>query len=97
MDEFLNNILPGNYWITKSMEFSKVNTSGTLWYLKKWFVYYEYIFFKKTIHEKDYSEIIEIFDKFIESLDLSVREKAKAFFYEVIQFKNKILYLTLEH
>lgn len=83
MDEFLANLLPGNYWITKSMEFSKTNTSGTLWYLKKWFVYYYYIFFKKTIHENDYLEIIEIFDKFIISLDPRVQDKAREFFYEI--------------
>lgn len=83
MDEFLTNLLPGNYWITKSMEFTRTNTSGTLWYLKKWFVYYHYIFFKKTIHENDYLEIAEIFDKFILSLDPSIQEKAQEFFYEV--------------
>lgn len=83
MDEFIDKLLPGNYWITKSMEFSRTNTSGTFWYLKKWFVYYHYVFFKKTIHENEYSEIIEIFDKFIESLDISIQEEANKFFYEV--------------
>lgn len=82
MDEFLSNLLPGNYWLTKSMEFSRSTKSGTLWYLKKWFVYYHYIFFKQVIHENDFSEIISIFDSFIESLDPEVREDAKNFFYE---------------
>jgi len=83
MDEFLSSLLPGNYWITKSMEFSKTNSSGTLWYLKKWFVYYYFIFFKKTIHEDDYIQIADNFDKFIASLDPLVQDKAKEFFYEV--------------
>ena len=46
MNNTINNILPGNYWLSKSMEFSKFNTSGSLWYLKKWFVFYHYVFLK---------------------------------------------------
>lgn len=83
MDETLLSLLPGNYWLTKSMDFSKTTKSGTLWYLKKWFVYYHYIFFKQTLHENDYLEIISTFNSFIESLDESVRDEAREFFYEV--------------
>lgn len=81
--EFINNILPGNYWLTKSMEFVKINSSGTLWYLKKWIVYYHYIFFKDSLYRRDYQEISRIFNDFIESLDSSVHEDAKKFFFEV--------------
>lgn len=81
--EFIDNILPGNYWLTKSMEFVRINSSGTLWYLKKWIVYYHYIFFKDTLYGRDYGEIENIFKDFIDSLDISVREEAKNFFFEV--------------
>ena len=57
MNELINKITPGNYWLTKSMEFNRVQTSGTLWYLKKWLVYYYYIFMKDNIYIKDYNEI----------------------------------------
>ena len=48
--EFVDKILPGNYWLSKSMEFVKIKSSGTLWYLKKWIVYYYYIFLKGFTH-----------------------------------------------
>lgn len=83
MEKFISNVLPGNYWITKSMEFSRITKSGTLWYLKKWFVFYQYIFLKKEMHETDYIEISVIFDNFIDSLDDSVKDTARSFFYEV--------------
>lgn len=81
--EFIDQILPGNYWITKSMEFVKVRTSGTLWYLKKWMTLYNYIFFKENLFDMDYQEIITRFNKFIESLDPEVQENAYKFFYEI--------------
>lgn len=82
-DEFIDSILPGNYWITKSMEFRKVNTSGTLWYLKKWFVYYNYIFMKSldSITQESYNEIIQIFNDFIITLDDCVKKDAERFFF----------------
>lgn len=80
---FIDKILPGNYWITKSMEFVRVRTSGTLWYLKKWMTLYNYIFFKENLFEKDYQEIIERFDEFIQSLDPKVQANAYEFFYEI--------------
>lgn len=44
---FIQNITPSNYFITKSMEISKVSNSGTLWYTKKYLVLYDAIFISK--------------------------------------------------
>lgn len=44
---FIENITPSNYFITKSMEMSKVKSSGTLWYTKKFLVLYDAIFISK--------------------------------------------------
>ena len=78
MDNFLNTLLPGNYFLTKSMEISKVSTSGTLWYMKKFLVYYYYIFLSKNINSlSDTAKIRENFDKFIDSLPENNRDSAK--------------------
>jgi len=84
-DNFVEKILPANYWITKSMEFTKVKTSGTLWYLKKWIVYYQYIFFKPSLHQNEYNEISAIFNDYIESLpeNAEVKQNAKDFFFDI--------------
>jgi len=63
MNNIINNILPGNYWLSKSMEFSKFNTSGSLWYLKKWFVFYHYVFLKANIYDSDYAAISRAYHK----------------------------------
>src|SRR5665648_89557 len=82
--EFINSILPGNYWLTKSMEFVKIKSSGTLWYLKKWIVYYYYIFMKKnTLYQEDYEEITYIFESFINSLEEKVRDDARKLFFNI--------------
>ena len=44
MDALINKLTPGNYWLTKSMEFNRIGSSGTLWYLKKWITFYKFIF-----------------------------------------------------
>ena len=83
MNEIIKKITPGNYWLTKSMEFNKVQTSGTLWYLKKWIVYYYYIIMRNTnLYAQDYNEIIEIFDNYIKSLPKQLQDSANDFFYE---------------
>ena len=82
-EEFISGILPGNYWLTKSMEFVKIGSSGTLWYLKKWIVFYHYVFMKSSMHQQDINEIIGIFDAYIDSLDESVRNNARGLFYAV--------------
>ncbi|MCT7497626.1 HNH endonuclease [Aliarcobacter cryaerophilus] len=94
--DFVEKIIPGNYWLTKSMEFSKVNSSGTLWYLKKWIVYYKYLFFKDSITQVDYNEIRDIFISFIDSLpdNEDVRQNAENFFFE-IDIRNNESFLTL--
>ena len=83
VDHLVNNISAGNYWLTKSMEFNRKTSSGTLWYLKKWIVYYYYIFMRNTnLYAQDYIEIIEIFDNYIKSLPKQLQDSANDFFYE---------------
>lgn len=82
VSEFLNEVTPGNYFLTKSMEISKVNTSGTLWYLKKFLVLYDAIFLSKIIRNPDGMTVIkDNFEKYIESLPDSQKEEAEKFFF----------------
>jgi hypothetical protein len=77
-------LLPGNYWLSKSMEFTKRNSCGTLWYLKKWIVFYQFIFLKDELFEADYKEIVMIFNNFISSIpNPQSQAEAKKFFFEV--------------
>ncbi len=86
-EQFYENILPGNYFLTKSMEISKIETSGTLWYTKKFLVYYYYIFLSDNITTiNDTREICRIFDTYISSMPERVQESAKAFFYSSSPF-----------
>jgi 5-methylcytosine-specific restriction endonuclease McrA len=96
VNNFVDKILPGNYWITKSMEFSKVTTSGTLWYLKKWIVYYDYLFMKETITGTEYKEIESIFNDFISSLpeNENLRNNAEAYFFD-IDIRDSDCFITL--
>ena len=80
--DFKDSLLPGNYALTKSMEQSKVTTSGTLWYMKKYLVLYNYIFLTDDIFTKEYiAKVIRDFDNFRSGLDERLREKASKFFY----------------
>lgn len=82
MEEFIRNIIPGNYFITKSMEFTRETVSGTLWYLKKYLVLYYNIFLNDGVStEEGIRNIIEIFEKFIESLPEESKEDATKFFF----------------
>lgn len=72
----------GNYWLTKSMEFNKVKSAGTLWYLKKWITYYYFIFMKDNLFDSDYKMIASIFTNYIDSLPNDIRDKASEFFFE---------------
>ena len=66
VSEFLDGVTPGNYFLTKSMEISKIETSGTLWYLKKFLVLYDAIFLSKIIRKKDGIAIVKNnFEKYI--------------------------------
>lgn len=81
-NDFLNSVLPGNYALTKSMELTRVSSSGTLWYTKKYLVLYNFIFLTDDILTNEYvNKIINIFDTFIAGLDESVQDEAKRFFY----------------
>lgn len=92
-DDFYASLLPGNYALTKSMELTKVNDSGTLWYTKKFLTLYYFIFLSNDIMTMAYkNKVIEIFDNYISSLDPSVRETAEKYFYpdnEAINFKSQ--------
>lgn len=44
--EFIEKLVPGNYWITKSMDQMRNEYSGTFWYMKKWLIWYNYIFLR---------------------------------------------------
>lgn len=65
------------------MEFTKINKCWTLWYLKKWIVYYNYVIIKDTLYDEDYKEIVKIFNHFIESLPQELQRDAEDFFYEI--------------
>ena len=82
IDTFKKGLLPGNYFLTKSMEISKNSMSGTLWYTKKFLVYYYYIFLTEEIKTLAWKKpVIKIFDEYIESLPIELHAEAKKFFY----------------
>lgn len=83
MVDVLKRITPGNYWLTKSMEFNKSTSSGSFWYLKKFIVYYYYVFLKENILKEDYENISRTFDNFIQSLPTEIQEQAEDYFYQV--------------
>lgn len=80
--QFYSSVLPGNYALTKSMELTKVQSSGTLWYTKKFLVLYYYVFLSKAIMTCEYVERVRAyFDGYIASLPEAVRSDAERFFY----------------
>lgn len=81
-DTFIQSLLPGNYALTKSMELTKVNNSGTLWYTKKFLTLYYYIFLSNDIMTLEYIDLVKHdFDSFIDGLDDAVKPSAQGFFY----------------
>lgn len=79
---FIKNITPSNYFITKSMEISKVKSSGTLWYTKKFLVLYDAIFISKKIDKiNGIKEIRTNFENYIDTLPKSVKKEAEKFFF----------------
>lgn len=82
VDKFIDGLLPGNYALTKSMELTKIKSSGTLWYTKKFLVLYYYVFLSNDIMTNEYiDKVINSFDLYIESLEEKVRQDAHDFFY----------------
>ncbi|WP_303189315.1 HNH endonuclease signature motif containing protein [Fusobacterium ulcerans] len=81
--EFKKFLLPGNYALTKSMEINKVSDSGTLWYTKKFLVWYYFIFLSDEIKTRGYiNKIKTIFEKYVNSIsEEEVRVEAKNFFF----------------
>lgn len=81
-ESFIDGITPGNYFLTKSMELTKINSSGTLWYLKKFLVLYDAIFLSDKIRKPEgIDSIIQNFDNYINSLPGSQIKEANNFFY----------------
>ena len=81
-NQFYSSILPGNYALTKSMELTKVQSSGTLWYTKKFLVLYYYVFLSNDIMTHEYVDrVTEYFDGYINSLPEEVQDAARSFFY----------------
>ena len=82
IEQFIENITPSNYFITKSMEISKVSNSGTLWYTKKYLVLYDAIFLSKKINTGEgITEIKNNFENYISTLPENQREEATSFFF----------------
>lgn len=77
---FIDQLVSGNYWITKSMDQMRNKYSGTFWYMKKWLTLYNYIFLKEEMFKEDYDIINKNFDKFLKSLDKTVQDEATEFF-----------------
>ncbi len=84
------------------MELTRVQTSGTLWYTKKYLVLYYYVFLSKEIQTNEYVEnVIKAFDIYIDSMDEKIKTKAKEFFYpddecwQINRLKNKNPFLHL--
>ncbi len=81
-EDFTGTLLPGNYALTKSMELTKKDSSGTLWYTKKFLVLYYYIFLTDDIFTKTYiKEATAAFDHYIETMYEDVKETAHQYFY----------------
>lgn len=81
-ESFIDGITPGNYFLTKSMELTKINSSGTLWYLKKFLVLYDAIFLSDKIRKTEgINSIIQNFDNYINLLPDSQKKEANNFFY----------------
>lgn len=81
-NQFSSSILPGNYALTKSMELTKIHSSGTLWYTKKFLVLYYYVFLSNDIMTHEYvDKVIDFFDGYINSLPAEVQAEANSFFY----------------
>lgn len=91
--KFYDSLIPGNYALTKSMELTKKNKSGSLWYMYKFLVLYYYIFLTNTIETREYiMPIIKCFDNYINTLPNEVQKSAQEFFYSnnsTINFKSE--------
>ncbi len=82
-EKFEEFLLPGNYALTKSMEMVKIDYSGTLWYTKKYLVWYYFIFLSNELDTRSYIfKIKEIFEIYVNSIsEEDVREEARKYFF----------------
>lgn len=83
-------IIPGNYFLTKSMDWAtkrfppiKNLEIGDYWYLKKFLVYYNYLFSNNNNLEtiEIFEEISENFSNFISQLDNNEKKIAENYFF----------------
>lgn len=98
---FMNRVIPGNYFLTKSMEWATKEFKplpglelGDYWYLKKFLVYYNYLFSNRNSLEtiEVFNEIKQNFEKFIDGLDDNQKTDAENyFFYRDIRDINNII------
>ena len=88
-EDFKKSLLPGNYALTKSMEITKVKSSGTLWYTKKFIVLYYYVFLSNELMTREYiGKVNESFRNYIDGLDDAVKADAERFFYPAMDSIN---------
>lgn len=90
-NKFEELLLPGNYALTKSMEMTRTKNSGTLWYKKKFLVWYYFIFLSNNeLNVKEYiNEVKAIFEKYVNSIkDDEVRKEASNFFFPECELIN---------
>lgn len=89
LKNFINDFLPGNYFLTKSMEMYREKSSGTLWYMKKFLVLYYYIFLNDFLENPQWKQqVCNLFDNYIESLPVVLRAEAISFFYATQDIAN---------
>lgn len=94
MKKFIDYYLPENHWLTKSMEFTKLQDLGTYWHLKKFIVFYYYIFIKGALEKEELIEISNIFNNFVDSLTEDQKDIATNYFFNV-DIRNTTEIITL--
>jgi hypothetical protein len=86
----MKRVIPGNYFLTKSMEWATKSFKplpdlelGDYWYLKKFLVYYNYLFSNRNSLEtiEVFEEIKQNFSKFIDGLDNNQKKDAESYFF----------------
>lgn len=83
IENFIDNYAPGNHWLSKSMELSRNKGKGTYWYLKKYTVFYYYVFVLKKLDKVGLSQIVNIFNDFCDSVHPKAKQKCLDFFFGV--------------
>lgn len=88
-EKFEEFLLPGNYALTKSMEMMQISKSGTLWYMKKYLVWYYFIFLTNELQTRSYiNKVKDIFESYVNSIDEKIREEARKYFFPECELIN---------